>query len=144
MSDRVPTRAEIIERIRASSKDAFILEEMQRLGFWPAGQGEPAIEAALIQREVELMRALDQVQQDLRAHSDPEAALKRMREDQRTSALCVVVFTSSGEERDIARAYQLRANSFVRKPVAFESFSETVKTVGHYWLHCNRPMSAAT
>ena len=70
--------------------------------------------------------------------------LKRMREDQRTSALCVVVFTSSGEERDIARAYQLRANSFVRKPVAFESFSETVKTVGHYWLHCNRPMSAAT
>lgn len=81
MSDRVPTRAEIIERIRASSKDAFILDEMQRLGFWPAGQGEPAIEAALIQREVELMKALDQVQQDLRAHSDPEAALRRMREE---------------------------------------------------------------
>ncbi|WP_431101607.1 reverse transcriptase domain-containing protein [Roseateles noduli] len=80
MSDRVLTRAEIIERIRASSKDAVVLEEMQRLGFWPAGDGKPSIEAALIEREVELMRALDEVQATLRTHSDPEAAMKAMRE----------------------------------------------------------------
>ena len=80
MSDRVLTRAEIIERIRASSKDAVVLEEMQRLGFWPAGDGKPGIEAALIEREIELMRALDEVQATLRTHSDPEAAMKAMRE----------------------------------------------------------------
>ena len=80
MSDRVLTRAEIIERLRASSKDAVVLEEMQRLGFWPAGDGKPGIEAALIEREVELMRALDEVQATLRTHSDPEAAMKAMRE----------------------------------------------------------------
>lgn len=81
MSDRVPTRAEIIERIRASSKEAVILEEMQRLGFWPAGDGKPTLEAALIQREVELLRALDEVQARLRLQSDPQAALKAMREE---------------------------------------------------------------
>ena len=66
--------------------------------------------------------------------------LRRMRADPRTSTVCVVVFTSSGEERDIASAYQLRANSFIRKPVAFESFAETVKQVGEYWLHHNQPL----
>src|SRR5690242_11285283 len=55
--------------------------------------------------------------------------LRRLRADPRTSYVCVVVFTSSGEERDIANAYHLRANSFIRKPVAFESFAETVKQV---------------
>ncbi|WP_431259341.1 reverse transcriptase family protein [Roseateles chitinivorans] len=80
MSDRVLTRAEIIERIRASSKDAVVLEEMQRLGFWPAGDGKPSIESALIEREIELTRALDEVQATLRTHSDPEAAMKAMRE----------------------------------------------------------------
>ena len=87
MSDRVPTRAEIIERIRASSRDAFVLEEMQRLGFWPAGEGKPSIEAALIQRELELMKALEDMQQELRSHSDPEAALKRIIHKRRKSRL---------------------------------------------------------
>ncbi|TXD80128.1 RNA-directed DNA polymerase, partial [Mitsuaria sp. TWR114] len=99
MSDRVPTRAEIIERIRASSKDAFVLEEMQRLGFWPAGEGKPSIEAALIQRELELMKALEDMQQELRSHSDPEAALKRMREERLAQARAKREATAQAREQ---------------------------------------------
>ncbi len=65
--------------------------------------------------------------------------LRRIRADPRTGLACVVVFTSSGEERDILHAYQHHANSFVRKPVAFESFSQTVELVARYWLTVNEP-----
>lgn len=65
--------------------------------------------------------------------------LRRIRGDERTSLACVVVFTSSGEQRDIRRAYEDRANSFVRKPVAFEAFSQTVERVARYWLQTNEP-----
>jgi two-component system response regulator len=65
--------------------------------------------------------------------------LRRIRADPRTGLACVVVFTSSGEERDILHAYQHHANSFVRKPVAFESFSQTVEQVARYWLSVNEP-----
>ena len=99
MSDRVPTRAEIIERIRASSKDAFVLEEMQRLGFWPAGEGKPSIEAALIQRELDLMKALEDMQQELRSHSDPEAALKQMREERLAQARAKREATAQAREQ---------------------------------------------
>ena len=65
--------------------------------------------------------------------------LRRIRSDPRTQSACVVVFTSSGEERDIQRAYASYANSFVRKPVAFESFSHTVDQLARYWLQLNEP-----
>jgi two-component system response regulator len=69
--------------------------------------------------------------------------LRRIRSDPRTQSACVVVFTSSGEERDIQRAYASHANSFVRKPVAFESFSSTVDQLARYWLQLNEPVRAA-
>jgi two-component system, response regulator len=65
--------------------------------------------------------------------------LRRVRADARTQRACVVIFTSSGEERDILNAYQLNANSFVRKPVAFDSFSQTVEQLARYWLNLNEP-----
>lgn len=64
--------------------------------------------------------------------------LRRMRQDARTRSLCVVVFTSSGEDEDIRKAYDLAANSFVRKPVAFEQFADAVSEVGRYWLRLNQ------
>lgn len=79
MTDRMPTRAELLERIRASSKDAVVLQEMQRLGFWPKTDGEPTLEAALIEREAELIKALDALQARLRVVQDPAAALIAMR-----------------------------------------------------------------
>ena len=63
--------------------------------------------------------------------------LKRIREDERTKRLPVVIFTSSAEEEDLIRSYDLGANSYVRKPVDFEHFMEATRQVGLYWLLTN-------
>lgn len=63
--------------------------------------------------------------------------LKRMRADERTKRLPVVVLTSSNEERDILSSYDLGANSFVRKPVDFAQFLEAARALGMYWLVLN-------
>ena len=66
--------------------------------------------------------------------------LRSLRADERTRYLPVVVHTTSNEERDIARGYELGANSYVRKPVDFEQFLESVRLLGLYWLLVNEPM----
>jgi two-component system, response regulator len=63
--------------------------------------------------------------------------LRKLRADERTRLLPVVMLTSSNEQRDIVESYQLGANSFVRKPVDFEQFIEAVKNLGLYWLVLN-------
>lgn len=63
--------------------------------------------------------------------------LRRIREDERTHSLPVVVLTSSTEERDLVESYELGANSYVRKPVAFDDFSRAVEQLGLYWMVLN-------
>ena len=63
--------------------------------------------------------------------------LERLRADPRTSLLRVVVLTSSREEPDITTAYRLGANSYIVKPVDFESFARAVSDVGLYWVLLN-------
>jgi two-component system response regulator len=63
--------------------------------------------------------------------------LRRMRADERTRRLPVVVLTSSNEEKDIVSSYDLGANSFVRKPVDFTQFVHAVNQLGLYWLVLN-------
>lgn len=65
--------------------------------------------------------------------------LKRLRSEQRTRLLPVVILTSSKEERDLVEGYRLGANSYVRKPVDFEQFVEAAKQLGLYWLLLNEP-----
>jgi two-component system response regulator len=65
--------------------------------------------------------------------------LRRLRADQRTALLPVVVLTSSDEERDILDSYKLGANSYVCKSVDFAQFSEAVRQLGLYWLVLNLP-----
>ena len=112
MSDRQPTRAELIARIAASSKDAVVLKEMQRSGFWPADTGAPSVEAALIQREVELVQTLNKLQAELREKGDPQAALKAMRQQRMAQALERREATAQKQERErYERALQWRERS---------------------------------
>src|SRR5712671_4607416 len=63
--------------------------------------------------------------------------LRKIRESERTRRLPVVVFTSSSEEEDMIKSYNLGANSYVRKPVDFEHFMEATRQLGLYWLVLN-------
>jgi two-component system response regulator len=63
--------------------------------------------------------------------------LRRIRGDERTKRLPVVILTSSKEERDLLAGYDLGANSYVRKPVDFTAFAEAVRQLGLYWLVLN-------
>lgn len=65
--------------------------------------------------------------------------LERIRADVRTELLPVVILTSSDEEYDRLKSYENHANSFVRKPVDFTEFAETVVRLGVYWLATNEP-----
>lgn len=64
--------------------------------------------------------------------------LQRIRAEERTRLLPVVILTSSDEERDVINGYSLGANSYVRKPVDFIEFTEAAKQLGLYWLLMNR------
>jgi DNA-binding response OmpR family regulator len=65
--------------------------------------------------------------------------LQRLRSEPRTQLLPVVVLTSSDEERDVIDGYRLGANSYIRKPVDFNQFTEAIRHLGLYWLVLNQP-----
>jgi two-component system response regulator len=66
--------------------------------------------------------------------------LQRIRADERTKCVPVVILTASKEHEDIARGYALGANAYVRKPVDFAEFAEAAKTLGLFWLLLNEPL----
>jgi two-component system, response regulator len=70
---------------------------------------------------------------------DGLGVLKRLRSDDRTRNLPVVVLTSSSQDADVIASYNLGANSYVRKPVEFGAFVEAVSSLGLYWVLLNRP-----
>jgi CheY-like chemotaxis protein len=68
--------------------------------------------------------------------------LRRLRADDRTRLLPIIVLTSSREEIDLLRAHSLGANSYIRKPVDFAEFNDAMRLVGEYWLGLNIPAPA--
>ena len=66
--------------------------------------------------------------------------LRQIRANERTRLLPVVILTSSSEDRDIVESYSLGANSYVRKPVEFDQFTEAVRQLGLYWVLINQPL----
>ena len=69
---------------------------------------------------------------------DGMEVLRRVKGDERTRTIPVVVLTSSKEDRDVAESYQLGVNSYISKPVEFDEFAKTVAELGLYWLLVNR------
>jgi two-component system, response regulator len=69
--------------------------------------------------------------------------LRRIRADERTKLLAVVILTASKEEQDVARSYALGANAYVRKPVDFTEFAHVAATLTQFWLYLNEPAPAA-
>ncbi len=69
--------------------------------------------------------------------------LKRIRANERTKRLPVVILTTSQEEKDIAAGYDLGTNSYIQKPVDFSQFAEAIKAMGLYWLVLNEPPPAS-
>lgn len=75
---------------------------------------------------------------------DGMEVLRRLKADERTRTIPVVILTSSKEERDLIQGYGLGANSYIQKPVDFDQFRNTVKNVGFYWLLINQAPVAAS
>ena len=73
---------------------------------------------------------------------DGLSVLKRLRADPRTTLTPIVLLTSSKAEQDVIAGYNLRANSYIRKPVDFDQFTEAVRQIGMYWLLLNEPPPA--
>lgn len=65
--------------------------------------------------------------------------LQRVKADSRTSKIPVVIMTSSKEQRDVIESYRLGVNSYIVKPVNFESFAKAVEELGYYWVLLNQP-----
>lgn len=66
--------------------------------------------------------------------------LQKVKSDERTKSIPVVMLTSSKEDPDVKNSYQLGANSYIVKPVNFEGFAESIKNLGFYWLLLNEPL----
>jgi CheY-like chemotaxis protein len=65
--------------------------------------------------------------------------LKRVRSNERTKLIPIVILTSSKEDDDLINGYSLGANSYIRKPVDFEQFTEAIRELGLYWILINEP-----
>jgi CheY-like chemotaxis protein len=71
---------------------------------------------------------------------DGMEVLRRIKGDERTRRIPVVVLTSSKEDRDVAESYNLGVNSYIAKPVEFDEFTKVVSDLGLYWLLINQPL----
>ena len=69
--------------------------------------------------------------------------LKRIKGDERTKLIPIVILTSSKEQRDVVESYKIGVNSYIVKPVNFERFSEAVRNLGIYWQTLNQPPKVA-
>jgi len=104
-----------------------------------ARDGEEALDI-LFQRNKESaeQRNIDLVLLDLKLPKvDGLEVLKQIKENPKTKIIPVIVLTSSKEENDMSKSYRLGVNSYIRKPVNFEKFSEVVMQLGLYWMLLN-------
>jgi two-component system response regulator len=104
-----------------------------------AGDGEEALDLLLPKNGAPPLRPALVLLDVQMPKIDGIEVLRRIRADPRTQSLPVVMLTTSNEGDDVIKSYQLGANSFVRKPVAFSDFLTAASLLGMYWLMLNEP-----
>jgi two-component system response regulator len=120
---RALRKANLANHINWIKDGAEALEFLFRTG---AHTGRPDENPKLILLDIKLPKV------------DGIEVLKRIKADERTRVIPVVMVTSSAQEQDLIKSYQLGANSYVVKPVDFEQFSKTVGEMGFYWMVVNK------
>jgi CheY-like chemotaxis protein len=107
-----------------------------------ARDGEEALDFLFcrgIHKERSLLQLPKLVLLDLKLPKvDGLQVLQEIKSKPETKTIPVVVMTSSGEQRDLVESYRLGVNSYIQKPVDFDKFRETIKTLGFYWLVVNK------
>lgn len=117
-------------RARNLANQVFVARDgAEALDFFFSDKAHPLRDIGVTPRVILLDLKLPKV--------DGLEVLRRLRADERTKSLPVVVLTSSNEEPDITAAYRLGANSYIVKPVDFEAFARAVSEVGFYWVLLN-------
>jgi len=130
-----PTDAELTLRAfkaRNFANQVFVARDgAEALDFFFGDGSHPLRDIGVVPKVVLLDLKLPKV--------DGLEVLRRLKADERTRTIPVVILTSSREEPDIAAAYRLGANSYIVKPVDFEAFARAVSEGGLYWLLLNEP-----
>lgn len=126
---RALRKANIVNRIDVARDGQQALDYLFREGAFSDRSDEPLPVVVLLDIGLPRLSGLE--------------VLERLRADPRTRLLPIVILTSSDEACDRLRSYQQGANSFVRKPVDFGAFAETIAQLGVYWVATNEPAGDA-
>jgi hypothetical protein len=122
---RALRRAHVANRIDVVRDGQQVLDYLFRQGDYSTREGPDLPTVVLLDISLPRLTGLE--------------VLTRLRADPRTRLLPVVILTSSDEDADRLASYESGANSFVRKPLAFAEFAETVARLGVYWVATNEP-----
>jgi CheY-like chemotaxis protein len=125
LARRAFAKANIANPIVVAEDGAEALDYLFTTGAW-AGRG-PESKPVLVLLDLKLPRV------------GGLEVLRQLRADPRTKRLPVVILTSSVEEQDVIRGYDLGCNSYIRKPIDFVQLAETMRQLGLYWLKFNEP-----
>jgi two-component system response regulator len=118
---------EALKEARLVNRLQVVRDGAEALEFLFSGAGERAADLKVVLLDIKLPKI------------DGLEVLRRIRANPGSANLPVVILTSSAEERDLQRGYDLKANSYIVKPVDFIQFANAVKEIGAYWALLNRP-----
>lgn len=129
-----PTDAELMKRVlkkqNLGDKLVFLHDGVEALEFFLPQESSASAAGHDMARVILLDLKLPKV--------DGIEVLRRLKSDERTKRIPVVVLTSSSEARDLLAAYNLGVNSYVSKPIRFEEFAKVIAELGAYWTGTNR------